>query len=194
LPSVKFETDDGKGSNVAVQVGIATTGAVGIITLTNQGTDYVVPPNITFSDPPAGGVTAIGTALLQGDGKLAQIQVTNAGHGYTTTPTITVGSAGTVGVGSFFYGDMIEGVSTGTTAYATSWNKPTGKLTAKNLTGRFGIGELIVGTARSTGETVAYRLNSINYDDDDVFEDNQEIEAAADAILDFTEQNPFGEV
>jgi hypothetical protein len=194
VPSVKFETDDGKGSNVAVQVGIATTGAVGIITLTNQGTDYVLPPNITFSDPPAGGVTAIGTALLQGDGKIAQIQVTNAGHGYTTAPTITVGSAGTVGVGTFFYGDMIRGVSTGTTAYATSWNKPTGKLTANNLTGRFGIGELIVGTARTTGETVAYRLNSINYDDDDAFEDNQEIESAADAILDFTEQNPFGEV
>tara|TARA_B100000073_G_C23729109_1_gene570232 strand:- start:1175 stop:2563 length:1389 start_codon:yes stop_codon:yes gene_type:complete len=194
LPSVKFETEDGKGSNVAVQVGIATTGAVGIITLTNQGTDYVLPPNITFSDPPAGGVTAIGTALLQGDGKVAQIQVTNAGHGYTTAPTITVGSAGTVGVGTFFYGDMIRGVSTGTTAYATSWNKPTGKLTANNLTGRFGIGELIVGTARSTGETVAYRLNSINYDDDDAFETNQEIESAADEILDFTEQNPFGEV
>ena len=194
LPLVKFETDDGKGSNVAVQVGIATTGAVGIITLTNRGSDYVVPPTITFSSPPAGGVTAIGTALLQGDGKLSAIQITNAGYGYTTAPSITVGSAGTVGVGTFFYGDMIRGVSTGTTAYATSWNKPTGKLTAKDLTGRFGIGELIVGTARSTGETVAYRLNSVNYDDDDAFEDNQEIQAAADDILDFTEQNPFGEV
>ena len=68
------------------------------------------------------------------------------------------------------------------------------KLTAKDLTGQFQLGELIVGTARSTGETVAYRLNSVNYDDDDAYEDNQEIETEADAILDFTEQNPFGEV
>lgn len=194
VPLVKFETDDGKGGNVQVQVGIATTGAVGIITLTNRGSDYIVPPTITFSNPPAGGVTAIGTALLQGDGKLAAIQVTNAGYGYTTAPSITVGLAGTVGVGTFFNGDTIRGVSSGTTAYATTWDQPTGKLTIKDLTGKFQIGELIVGTARSTGETVAYRLNNANYDDDDAYEDNQEIETAADAILDFTEQNPFGEV
>ena len=194
IPAVSIETDDGKGSGIQLQVGIATTGAVGIITLTSKGDGYIVPPIISFSAPPAGGVSAAGTALLQGDGKLAQIQITNAGYGYASAPTITVGAAGTVGVGTFFNGDTIRGVSSGTTAYATTWNKPTGKLTAKNLTGKFQIGELIVGTAKSTGETVAYRLNNVNYDDDDAYEDNQEIETEADAILDFTEQNPFGEV
>jgi len=33
----------------------------------------------------------------------------------------------------------------------------------------------------------------VNYDDDDAFEDNQEIQIESDGILDFTEQNPFGE-
>lgn len=193
-PAISIETDDGKGSGIQLQVGIATTGAVGIVTLTSKGDGYIVPPIISFSAPPAGGVSAAGTALLQGDGKLAAIQITNAGYGYATAPTITVGAAGTVGVGTFFNGDTIRGVSSGTTAYATTWNKPTGKLTAKDLTGKFQIGELIVGTAKSTGETVAYRLNNVNYDDDDAYEDNQEIETEADAILDFTEQNPFGEV
>ena len=193
-PAISIETDDGKGSGIQLQVGIATTGAVGIVTLTNQGDGYIVPPIVSFSAPPAGGVSAAGTALLQGDGKLTQIQITNAGYGYVSVPTITVGSAGTVGVGTFFNGNTIRGVSSGTTAYATTWNKPTGKLTAKDLTGKFQIGELIVGTAKTTSETIAYRLNNVNYDDDDAYEDNQEIETEADAILDFTEQNPFGEV
>ena len=192
-PTAQFETTDGKGSGASVQVGIATTGAVGIITITNQGTDYTLPPTITFSAPATGGVTAIGTALLQGDGKLSAIYVTNAGYGYTEAPTITVGSAGTVGVGTFNYGDGIRGVSTGTTAYATSWDLPTRVLKAKNLTGRFAVGEIIIGTAATTGETIAYTLNSINYDDDDAYEDNQEIQSAADNILDFSEENPFGE-
>jgi len=192
-PAISIETDDGKGSGIQLQVGIATTGAVGIITVSNKGDGYIVPPNISFSAPPAGGVSAAATALLQGDGKLAAIQITNAGYGYATAPTITVGAAGTVGVGTFLNGDTIRGVSSGTTAYATTWNQPTKKLTAKQLTGKFQLGELIVGTAKTTGETIAYRLNSVNYDDDDAYEDNQEIEAEADAILDFTEQNPFGE-
>lgn len=193
LPRVRFETEDGKGSNVRVQVGIATTGAVGIITISSAGSDYLVPPPITFSAPPAGGVTAIGTATVS-DGEITAINVTNAGYGYTVAPSITVGAAGTIGIGTFFNGDTIRGVSSGTTAYSTTWNVVTGKLTAKDLTGKFQPGEVIVGTSRSTGESVAYRLNSVNYDDDDKFEDNQEIESAADDILDFTEQNPFGEV
>ena len=194
IPSIRVETDDGNGSGIVLLAGIGTTGSVGIVTISDQGTDYIVPPIITFTAPPAGGVSAAGTALLQGDGKVSTIQITNAGYGYTLAPTITVGAAGTVGVGTFFNGDTIRGVSSGTTAYATTWNQPTKKLTAKDLTGQFQVGELIVGTARSTGETVAYRLNSVNYDDDDAYEDNQEIETEADAILDFTEQNPFGEV
>ena len=193
IPLVQFETTDGKGSGASVQVGIATTGAVGIITITNRGTDYTLPPTVTFSAPPAGGVTAIGTATLQGDGKISTIYVTNAGYGYTQSPTITVGAAGTVGVGTFNYGDGIRGVSTGTTAYATYWNLPTRTLKAKSLTGRFAVGEIIVGTAATTGETIAYTLNSINYDDDDAYEDNQEIQSEANDILDFSEENPFGE-
>ena len=84
-------------------------------------------------------------------------------------------------------------VWSGTTAYATTWNQPTGKLTIKDLTGKFQIGELIVGTARSTGETVAYRLNNANYDDD-AYEDNQEIETAAIWNPGLHRANPFGEV
>ena len=92
---------------------------------------------------------------------------------------------------------ILTGKSSNTTAYATSWNATTGTLTAKDLTGRFSIGELIVGTAKTTGETIAYRLNSIDYNDDetnlDSYGDNVSFQSEGDSILDFTEKNPFGE-
>lgn len=195
-PSISITPVDGQGGGVSLGVGIATTGAVGIITVTAKGSDYVVPPTITFTAAPYGGVTAIGTAILV-DGQVDRIITTNAGYGYTLTPTVTVGAAGTVGIGTFKYGMILTGKASSTTAYATSWDATTNTLTAKDLTGKFSIGELIVGTAKTTGETIAYRLNSIDYNDDetnlDSYGDNVSFQSEGDAILDFTEKNPFGE-
>ena len=110
---------------------------------------------------------------------------------------ISVGAAGTVGVGTFKYGMILTGSASSTTAYAGTWDATTGTLTAKDLTGKFSVGELIVGTAKTTGETIAYRLNSIDYNDDetnlDSYGDNVSFQSEGDAILDFTEKNPFGE-
>ncbi len=195
-PSISVTPVDGKGGGVSLGVGIATTGAVGIVTVTSKGSDYVLPPTITFTSAPTGGVTAIGTAILV-DGQVDRIITTNAGYGYTIAPTVSVGAAGTVGVGTFKYGMILTGSASSTTAYAGTWDATTGTLTAKGLTGKFSIGELIVGTAKTTGETIAYRLNSINYDDDetnlDSYGDNVSFQSEGDAILDFTEKNPFGE-
>ena len=195
-PSISITPVDGQGGGVSIGVGIATVGAVGIITVTAKGSDYVVPPTVTFTAAPSGGVTAIGTAILV-DGQVDRIITTNAGYGYTLTPTVTVGAAGTVGIGTFKYGMILTGKASSTTAYATSWDATTGTLTAKDLTGKFSVGELIVGTAKTTGETIAYRLNSIDYNDDetnlDSYGDNVSFQSEGDAILDFTEKNPFGE-
>ena len=195
-PSITVTPVDGQGGGVSIGVGIATTGAVGIVTVTQRGFEYIVPPTITFTEAPAGGVTAIGTATLV-DGRLDRIITTNAGFGYTIAPSVTVGAAGTVGVGTFTYGMDVTGKRSGSTAYATSWNATTGTLTAKDITGRFSVGELIVGTAKSTSETIAYRLNSIDYNDNetnlDSYGDNVSFQSEGDAILDFTEKNPFGE-
>ena len=195
-PSITITPVDGLGRGVSLGVGIGTTGSVGIITVTGGGSDYIVPPTVTFTSAPTGGVTAIGTAILV-NGKVDRIITTNAGYGYTIAPTVSVGAAGTVGVGTFKYGDTIVGSSSSTTAYATSWDAVTKTLLAKDLSGRFSVGELIVGTAKTTGETIAYRLNSINYNDDetnlDSYGDNVSFQSEGDAILDFTEKNPFGE-
>ena len=195
-PSITITAVDGLGRGVSLGVGIGTTGSVGIITVTGGGSDYIVPPTVTFTSAPTGGVTAIGTAILV-NGKVDRIVTTNAGYGYTIAPTVSVGAAGTVGVGTFKYGDTIVGSLSSTTAYATSWDAVTKTLLAKDLSGRFSVGELIVGTAKTTGDTIAYRLNSINYNDDetnlDSYGDNVSFQSEGDSILDFTEKNPFGE-
>jgi hypothetical protein len=46
---------------------------------------------VTFTSPQiAGGQTATGTAVIDGNGDLTGITITNAGSGYTAVPTITV--------------------------------------------------------------------------------------------------------
>ena len=121
------------------------------------------------------------------------ISIVNSGSGYASAPTVTVSAAGTIGVGTYFSGDIITGSLSGNKAFVTNWNNPTMTLTIKSLSGHFTPGELIVGTSKTTGESIAYRLNTINYDDDDVIDNNQEIEVAGEEIIDWSEQNPFSE-
>ena len=190
-PTVQFLPDDGKGSGATASAGIGTIGSVGIVTLTSAGQQYSVAPTVTFTAAPAGGQTAIATAFINTTTRVvSDIQVTNSGYGYTVAPTITIGTGSTVGVGTFLYGEMITGASSLTTAFVTKWDKPTGTLLARNLSDNFSVGETIY-----TNAGAAYILNSIDYDDDDVVNTGDEIEVYADtSILDFTEQNPFGEV
>ena len=190
-PTVQFLPDDGQGSGASAIAGIGTVGSIGVITLTSGGQQYSVPPTVTFTPAPAGGQTAIATAFINSTTRVvSDIQVTNSGFGYTVAPTITIGAGSSVGVGTFFYGDVITGSSSLTTAFVTKWDKPTGTLLARNLSDNFSVGETIY---TSTG--AAYILNSIDYDDDDVVNTGDEIQTFSDtSILDFTEQNPFGEV
>ena len=190
-PTVQFLPDDGKGSGATASAGIGTIGSVGIVTLTAPGQQYSVAPTVTFTAAPTGGQTAIATAFINTTTRVvSDIQVTNSGYGYTVAPTITIGTGSTVGVGTFLYGEMITGASSLTTARVSKWDKPTGTLLARNLSDNFSVGETIY-----TNAGAAYILNSIDYDDDDVVNTGDEIEVYADtSILDFTEQNPFGEV
>ena len=53
----------------------------------------------TFSAPQiSGGITATGTVTLDGDGDIVSVDMTNAGSGYTSVPTITVSGAGNIDV------------------------------------------------------------------------------------------------
>jgi len=70
------------------------TGGVGGAKITAGGS-YSSPPTVTFGAPPAGGVTATGTAVLASGSApqpVIQIAMTNWGSGYITTPAVTFGS------------------------------------------------------------------------------------------------------
>jgi hypothetical protein len=193
-PAIQIIPSDGKGSGASAIAGIGTTGAVGIVTISLSGQNYAIAPNVTFESAPAGGFTAIGTATINANGNLSSINLINAGYGYTVSPVITVSSASTIGIGTYNYGDIITGKSTLTTAFVLSWSKSDLTLKVNQLTGRFAPGEVIVGASKTNGETIGYTLNTINYDDDDAYEQNQELRFESNSIIDFTERNPFGEV
>jgi|TARA_Y100000004_G_scaffold10206_1_gene11132 hypothetical protein len=191
-PTVQFISEDGKGSGAKVDVAISTTSGIGPITINNVGADYVLPPEIVIANPPSGGHVAKAHAVIDVFGRVREVRITDAGVGYSTTPTITVGAAGTIGIGTFSYGEIIKGQTSLSTAFVTSWDAPTLTLKARNLSGDFQVGELIV-----DNEGSAYRLNTVDYDDDDFAPDynsGDTIQSEADSILDFTEKNPFGEV
>lgn len=69
------------------------------VNITNGGSGYAInKTTVTFSAPPAGGVTAVGSVVLSGN-VITGITLTNSGHGYTSPPTITIGNSnGGVGV------------------------------------------------------------------------------------------------
>ena len=78
-------------------------GAVQTVTITNSGRNYTSVPQVAFSSAPAGGVTATGIASISDDfigckgtetGKVIAINITNAGCGYSTPPSIKITGGG----------------------------------------------------------------------------------------------------
>jgi phage tail sheath protein FI len=94
--------DAGSLNAVAVK-----TGGISDFTITNDGSGYnskATPPTVTIGAPnDAGGIQAVGTAVLSG-GEITNIAVAAGGSGYSGTVTVTVtGSGG----GSGFEGEVI---------------------------------------------------------------------------------------
>ena len=99
------------------------------------------------------------------------------------------------GIGTYHLNERVVGSDSGTEAYVKSWDSVNRKLEVSINTGDFRSGEYITGTASSA------RYQVFSYSDDlstqasgDEFFMNDEFEAAADELLDFTEKNPFGDV
>jgi len=76
---------------------VAGASQVASVTITAGGTQYTTPPTVTFSQPPPGGVTATGTAVVSSGGAVTGITITNAGFGYTSAPTVSFSGGGGAG-------------------------------------------------------------------------------------------------
>ena len=70
------------------------------ITITNDGSGYTSPPDVTFTAPQTGLATnrATGFATINSSGQVTGITVTNVGSGYTSAPTIIISHTGNTGV------------------------------------------------------------------------------------------------
>jgi hypothetical protein len=182
----------GNGYGASVNVGIATSGSIGIVTLSYAGTGYVAPPAVTVSSPVSGGTTAVAVAFLNATGGISTIRIVNAGLGYTAAPTITIGAGSTVASGNYVFGEKVVGSISGAIGIVKNWDAATKQLKVSGMGTDFVPGDVVVGAASSAtyiiGGYEIYELQEPAYDY------NDEIEEEADSILDFTEINPFGEV
>ena len=193
-PTITITGGGGTGAAATCAVG---SSSVNTITLTNKGKGYSVSPLVTIGGPVTGVSTATGIANLDDDGKVDSVNIINPGVGYTVAPTVTIAGVTTVGFGTFVYNETITGQTTGVTAVVrdfrrdstTSTIDPTINLRVALNTGKFGAGEVIVGSI-SSARYVVRSYNTESYDNP--YDVNEEIETQADNIIDFTESNPFG--
>ena len=184
-----LQVTGGGGSGAAGTVFIGD-GAVGIVTLTDAGSGYTTAPTVTISAPVgAGNTRATAEAVVSAAGTISAIHITNAGAGYTSSPTITIGNPSLNNSGNYKFNEIVTGSITGETARVRTWNATTNVLEVANVSGMFSIGETLTGG--TSGAVHALRVVSEDPPEDG-FADNVNIESAADDILDFSEQNPFG--
>ena len=185
-PTLQVTGGGGSGAAGTVFIG---DGAVGIVTLTDAGSGYTTAPTVTITGPGAGGTTATAEAVVSSAGTVTSINITNAGSAYTSSPTITIGDPALDNSGNFKFNEIVTGSITNVKGRVRTWNATTNVLEVANVSGMFSIGENITGG--SSGAVHALRVVSEDPPEDG-FADNVNIESAADDILDFSEQNPFG--
>ena len=186
------------GTGIAT-AGITTLGSVGIVTITSGGSGYTTTPNVAITTAPSGGTDATVEAVMVG-GTISAIRISNAGSGYTSAPTITVGAATTIADGDYIFNETVQVSSDSSeTARVKVWDAGSRTLDVSMLTKmQFQVGEKIQGLESGA----EYVILSVDYDtpndypndqyQQNQYNDNADFEVEADAILDFSEGNPFG--
>lgn len=183
----------GGGIGAAATCSVVTSGKKGVISIsiTNGGVGYSTTPNVIVGSPALSpNLPAVLKAVVSSTGTISAIRISNSGEGFYTSPTITVGLAATVGIGTFWFNEIVTGSISGSTARVKKWDKDTSILNIAIIDGSFIEGENIVGSASSSKYGLKkYNTNAV----DDKYQQNTEIEEEADLILDFSESNPFGD-
>jgi len=200
-PIITISGGGGTGAAATCSINTASNGVVRFV-MTDNGVGFGTIPIVTIAAPAAGVASdrAIGIASIGDSGngfnRVNSIFVQNAGIGYTSAlPTVTISNPETIsGVGTYQFNEIVQGMRSGTQARVKKWDQDTGILSISNV----GIGTTTTGFFK--GEDVkgltSDALFSVSiYDKDDSTDKYNEgdiFESEADAILDFTESNPFG--
>ena len=179
----------GDGTGVAATSKMEN-GTIGIVTITAGGSGYSTTPVVTITAQ--NGISTTGaacTAVVSTAGTISAIHIQNAGCGYTVAPTISIAAPPTGSSGNFSFNEVVTGGTSGATGRVRTWNASSNELELGSISGDFMTGEVLTGG--SSGATHVVRVvDTTNFDEG--YGENDEFEIQADAILDFTEGNPFG--
>jgi hypothetical protein len=191
-PSISIISDIGTGA--IATVGISTIGSISSVSIGNSGGPYINPPIVSFSPNPYSQYDdPIAESILNENGNVVGVMFKNTGEGYPSIPTITFSPPETIGLlvdNGFVLNETVTGQTSSSTARVKTWNSVTKVLEVSHISGEFVEGEKIVGSNGS----IFVIDNIVLFDQVNTFADNDIIEQEADAILDFSEKNPFGEV
>jgi len=194
-PTITFT--GGSPTSVAIATAIVSEACLGPVAITTGGTGYTYLPTVGITPvwvQQSNETTELlwnaqAEAVVSTANTVTEIRYSNAGAGYTSTNAlVSISSITSPSFGDYEGGEIVKGVSTGTSAYVSSWDASTRILKLSIPKGNFALGEAIVGAGAS------YTVSSVKDDFGNLdFASNDEIELEADSILDFTENNPFGE-
>ena len=201
-PTVTIRSQNAFG-NGGIATAIIADGTLATPIITNSGLSYAVVPNVSINavglDTNIGiGSTAKAIAIVNTLGEIASIRYSFAGIGYTATPTITIDPPARAGLatGNYQFKELVRGVSTGTTAIVADWDADDRILKVTNVGGvGFAPGESVVGIGTTLlGSDSEYIVRTVSDQDEfDNYNENILVESEADAIIDFSEDNPFGD-
>lgn len=194
VPNIIIKSNSTSGGG-GIATAILGSGVLGPIQIVSGGVGYSTTPTVAISSAPSGGVNATAEALINSSGIVTSIYYTNAGAGYTQSPQVTISSPIGISTGDYIFNEIITGQVSNTTARVKDWDAITRRLKVAIIDGNFALGETIVGFGTTGGGSNAnYKLKSIVVDDVyDSFANNEEIEQEADSIIDFSQNNPFGD-
>ena len=170
---------------------VTNSAGIGTVTITSGGDGYPTAPNLFFTTPTSGVGTATGRVLVSVGNTVNQVLISDAGIGYTSgTGIATISSPPVVtGIGTYQFNELVTGSKSSATARVKSWNVTTNTLKLGTTNGTFVAGDIIVGSTSSASYTVDF-IESAEFADK--YDKGDEIETEADAIIDFSENNPFG--
>lgn len=211
----------GGGTGFAATVGIANSNSVRAVTVSNGGSGYMQAPQVrigvypTFdetyvffdstefyfssSSRPVGQNNATGIATISRAGIVTDVYITSGGDNFQYTPVVVFDPPASIGDlpdgskvivgGTYIFNEIVKGMTSGCTARVKDWNANVNFMQLGIIAGAFIPGEYLVG--ETSGATMV--IGSINTDGImDPYAANQVIEIAADQIIDFSSNNPFG--
>ena len=199
-PTITISGGGGVGAAATCSIVTGASGVVRFI-MSDRGVGFGTVPIVTVANPQAGIASdkAIGIASIRvassGFNEVASIFIQNAGKGYTSSPTVTIADPETIsGIGTYQFNEIVQGMRSGTQARVKNWDQDTGILSISNVgigttTTSFFPGEDVKGLTSEALFSVAIydkEDSTDKYNEGDIFE------TEADAIIDFTESNPFG--